>query len=97
VKIASLLELEDLLSDIDNAKDFHTIGGWPTLASLLLPAETLTSPQSSSNMSSSSKIDLQTVAAWAVGSAVKNSYDYQLWTIDSLLLGNKPTTIESSL
>lgn len=87
VKIAPLLELVDLLSDIDNAKDFHTIGGWPTLASLLVP---LTSPSksSSSNISSSS-IELQTVAAWAVGSAVKNSYDYQLWTIDSLLLGEE--------
>jgi len=85
VKIASLLELEDLLSDIDNAKDFHTIGGWPTLASLLIPPEVLSSP----NTNSSSSIELQTVAAWAVGSAVKNSYDYQLWTIDSLLIGDE--------
>lgn len=27
------LELEDLLSDIDNARDFHTLGLWPLLTS----------------------------------------------------------------
>lgn len=68
-KLAALLELEGLLCDIDNARDFHTIGGWPVLAALLAPSNAMA---------------LQTAAAWAVGSAVKNSYDYQLWTTEAV-------------
>eukprot|EP01036_Dinobryon_divergens_P033291 gene33291-43046_t len=65
-KQASLRELEGLLCDIDNARDFHTIGGWPALAACLSPAY---------------PADTQALAAWAIGSAVKNSYDYQLWLL----------------
>jgi hypothetical protein len=61
--------LEGLLCDIDNARDFHTIGGWPALAACL---------------SSAYPVDTQALAAWAIGSAVKNSYDYQLWVIEPL-------------
>ena len=32
---SSLQELEALLGDIDNARDFHTIGGWPALTNIL--------------------------------------------------------------
>jgi hypothetical protein len=63
-----LMELESLLSDIDNARDFHTIGGWPILISYLSPHR-------------SDK--LRELAALAVGTAVKNQYDYQLWLIES--------------
>ena len=68
-------ELEGLLCDIDNARDFHTIGGWPVLASLLAPSEGRDS-------------ETQALAAWAIGSAVKNSYDYQLWSVEPLDFGN---------
>ena len=35
-KVLSLLrELEALVDDVDNARDFHTIGGWPVLVELL--------------------------------------------------------------
>lgn len=62
-----LVELESLLADIDNARDFHTIGGWPVLISYL-------SPQRSER--------LRGLAALAVGTLVKNQYDYQLWVLD---------------
>ena len=74
-KQAALRELEGLLCDIDNARDFHTIGGWPVLASLLAPSEGRDS-------------ETQALAAWAIGSAVKNSYDYQLWSVEPLDFGN---------
>jgi hypothetical protein len=64
-----LRQLESLLDDVDNARDFHTIGGWPTLLSFL----TAQHPAS-----------VRSTAAWAVGTAVKNTYDYQLWTLEGL-------------
>lgn len=36
VMMAQLVDLESFLEDIDNARDFHTIGGWPVLANTLL-------------------------------------------------------------
>ena len=33
--LSSLRELEALVDDVDNARDFHTIGGWPVLSELL--------------------------------------------------------------
>lgn len=64
-----LHQLESLLDDVDNARDFHTIGAWPTLLAFLQPHM---------------HIDLRTAAAWAVGTAVKNTYDYQLWTLETV-------------
>jgi hypothetical protein len=64
-----LRQLESLLDDVDNARDFHTIGAWPTLLSFLRPAH----PAS-----------VRAAAAWAVGTAVKNTYDYQLWVLEQL-------------
>lgn len=64
-----LKELEALLDDVDNARDFHTIGGWPTLLSFLTESH----PPA-----------VRATAAWAVGTAVKNTYDYQLWTLEAL-------------
>ena len=63
----TLKELEFLLSDIDNARDFHTIGAWPILVSML---------------DKKYGVETRARAAWAIGSAVKNSYDYQLWTLE---------------
>lgn len=65
--LPALAELESLVSDVDNAKDFHTIGGWVILSSLL---------------SARYPNEIRAAAAWAVGTAVKNSYDYQLWAIE---------------
>jgi len=62
-----LRELESTLTDIDNARDFHTIGGWPVLVDML---------------DSRHPSDLRALAALAVGTAVKNSYDYQLWVLE---------------
>lgn len=68
-KVYLLRQLESLLDDVDNARDFHTIGAWPTLLTFLRPTQPLA---------------VRTVAAWAVGSAVKNTYDYQLWALESI-------------
>ena len=66
--VSSLRELEGLVDDVDNARDFHTIGGWPILVGMLEPHHSTS---------------VQAAAAWAIGTAVKNSYDYQLWALES--------------
>lgn len=64
-----LRQLESLLDDVDNARDFYTIGAWPTLLSFLTAQHT---------------DEARAAAAWAVGTAVKNTYDYQLWTLETI-------------
>lgn len=65
---ANMVELESYLEDVDNARDFHTIGGWTILIDALL-----------SNRSDK----VRSLAAWCVGTAVKNSYEYQLYTLET--------------
>lgn len=65
--IGALADLEDLLSDIDMARDFHTIGGFPTLAAMLRDSQ----PES-----------VREMAAWAIGTAVKNEPGHQLWVLE---------------
>lgn len=65
--IGALADLEDLLSDIDMARDFHTIGGFPTLASRLRDSQ----PEG-----------IREMAAWAIGTAVKNQPEHQLWVLE---------------
>jgi len=67
--LKALVILESLLADIDNARDFHTIQGWPVLVSLLQAD----APDS-----------VKCAVALCVGTAVKNDYSYQLWTLESL-------------
>mmetsp|Transcript_6368 Transcript_6368/g.10438 ORF Transcript_6368/g.10438 Transcript_6368/m.10438 type:complete len:474 (-) Transcript_6368:170-1591(-) len=62
--------LEHLLADIDNARDFHNIGKWSALTSLL-PGLTQRS------------IAVQTKALHCIGTAVKNDYDFQLWVLEA--------------
>ncbi|CAN0130208.1 unnamed protein product [Scytosiphon promiscuus] len=67
-RVDALVDLEDLLSDIDMARDFHTIGGFPTLASML---------------DGSQSEGIREVAAWAIGTAVKNEPEHQLWVLET--------------
>ncbi len=68
-KLAIFEELESLLTDIDNARDFHTIGAWPYLISHL-------------HRNQPDRVRAMTL--WCVGSLVKNSYDYQLFLLEPL-------------
>eukprot|EP00752_Nemacystus_decipiens_P016538 g14781.t2 len=90
--IVALADLEDMLSDIDMARDFHTIGGLPTLASKLRDPQ----PES-----------VREMAAWVIGTAVKNEPEHQLWVLEdgqdsqpsalALLLENAKTAETSTL
>ena len=58
----ALLELQDLVEDLDQARDFKTIGGFPEVIALL----------------ASEIAPIQAAAAWVLGSAVKNHRELQL-------------------
>ncbi|CAM9121448.1 unnamed protein product [Hapterophycus canaliculatus] len=66
-RIGALADLEELLSDIDMARDFHSIGGFPTLVSMLR---------------GSRSESIREMAAWAIGTAVKNEPEHQLWVLE---------------
>jgi hypothetical protein len=63
----ALLDLEDHLSDMDMARDFHTLGGWQPLTALLQPHQ---------------PSDVREKAAWAIGTAVKNAPEFQKWVLE---------------
>lgn len=65
--VDALTDLEDLLSDIDMARDFHTLGGFPLLSSMLQESR----PER-----------VREIAAWAIGTAVKNEPEHQLWVLE---------------
>lgn len=66
-------DLESLVSDIDNAKDFYTIGGWKIIVSLLASG-TLDVPN-------------QALTILLIGTAIKNNRDYQTWVVEEISLG----------
>lgn len=68
--IVHLTDLEQLVADIDNARDFHTVGGWPLLTSLL-PGLTQRSEL------------VQAKVVHCIGTAIKNDYDFQLWVLET--------------
>lgn len=66
---SSLLNLEYLLEDMDNARDFHQIGEWDRLVALL------ESPYMSSHH--------KALVAWCMGTAIKNTDTFQEWMIEA--------------
>lgn len=74
-----LKELEYDLSDIDMSRDFYTLGGWDILVSLLLPD---THKNANRHNDASYPMDkIQTTVAWVMGTAVKNTDEFQNWII----------------
>jgi hypothetical protein len=61
--IGTLQDLEYQLSDIDMARDFFTLGGWSTLVQLVA-------------MESSDDSKVPGMAAWVLGTAVKNTEEF---------------------
>uniref|UniRef100_A0A7S2NGV3 Nucleotide exchange factor Fes1 domain-containing protein n=1 Tax=Haptolina brevifila TaxID=156173 RepID=A0A7S2NGV3_9EUKA len=62
----ALLDLEELAADVDNARDLHTIGGFPLVLALFASAEP----------------PLQAASAWVVGSSVKHQREMQLHLLE---------------
>lgn len=96
--VSVLQDLEHQFTDIDVARDFHTLGGWAILVSLLSDDihksqnQTLTAEQLK-------KVEqIQENAAWAIGTAVKNIGEFAPWALEEFAIdGIKTTPIDMLL
>mmetsp|Transcript_29064 Transcript_29064/g.62288 ORF Transcript_29064/g.62288 Transcript_29064/m.62288 type:complete len:530 (-) Transcript_29064:1659-3248(-) len=94
--IVSLLkDLEFQLSDIDMARDFHTMNGWPLLVRLLSEEIHVPVNKTIDELSRSTKTKIRTIqshAAWAIGTAVKNTEEFYPFGVESVAIFNGKTT-----
>lgn len=93
-----LNDVEYHVGDVDHARDFHTLGGWPVLVSLLTDAVHVSSNDAADNSTTSvSDIDrgiideIQAAAAWVIGTAVKNHDEFHAWALEDLRAAFDPT------
>eukprot|EP00339_Tiarina_fusa_P018326 CAMPEP_0117083646 /NCGR_PEP_ID=MMETSP0472-20121206/58888_1 /TAXON_ID=693140 ORGANISM="Tiarina fusus, Strain LIS" /NCGR_SAMPLE_ID=MMETSP0472 /ASSEMBLY_ACC=CAM_ASM_000603 /LENGTH=379 /DNA_ID=CAMNT_0004812347 /DNA_START=124 /DNA_END=1261 /DNA_ORIENTATION=+ len=86
-----LNNLEYLLTDIDMARDFHTLGGWGLLVSLLSEESHVPENTTLSKMPRGLEDKVRAVqahAAWAIGTAIKNTGEFFPLAIEPVILGN---------
>jgi hypothetical protein len=77
-----LKDLEYQLSDVDMARDFHTLGGWPYLVSLLHEAV-----HESCRVKEEERAlvyEIQSLAAMTVGTAVSNLEEFRYWALEDV-------------
>eukprot|EP00934_Nitzschia_sp_Nitz4_P009459 Nitzschia sp. Nitz4//scaffold438_size7339//4319//5842//NITZ4_009159-RA/size7339-processed-gene-0.2-mRNA-1//-1//CDS//3329551859//9449//frame0 len=85
-----LQDLEFQLADVDNARDFHTMGGWDLLVSLLTEEVHMRNLTTTSNISQETLQKIRTVqaqAAWVMGTAVKNTGEFFPYAIEKIDIG----------
>ena len=88
--IECLKDLEYQLSDIDHARDFHTLGGWSYLVALLYDQTHLTCCQSSDTGTDNDYNDdalmyeIQALAAMTIGTAVGNLGEFRSWALEDV-------------
>jgi nucleotide exchange factor SIL1 len=92
--ISLLKDLEFQLTDLDNARDFHTLGGWELLV-VLLSEDAHVQNNTISKLSPSIEAKLRAVqahAAWTIGTAVKNTGEFFPYAIEPVKLNASTTT-----
>jgi hypothetical protein len=90
-----LHDLELHLSDVDAALDFHTLGGWPLLVSLLSDTVHESANQTLTPELLEKVNEIQEHAAWAIGTAVKNMEEFFPYAVEELKIdGSKTTPID---
>jgi nucleotide exchange factor SIL1 len=87
--VAVLQDLEYQLTDLDMARDFHTLGGWPILSSLLADAiheshSTNNTQQILSDEDWNNVNLIQALAAWVIGTAVKNTDEFSPYATEEV-------------
>lgn len=84
--VSALESLEEYVADVDNARDFHTLGGWSRLSDAL---QKWRLPPASDETAAA--------AAWAIGTAIQNEPTFQEWLMheaaDGIVLLNELVTI----
>ncbi|KAL3761333.1 hypothetical protein ACHAWU_000467 [Discostella pseudostelligera] len=86
--ISALRDLEYLLSDVDNARDFHTMGGWSILVALLDENVHHSIPMSEDDARDEEVLVLvdkvQALAALCIGTAVSNLDEFRSWALEDV-------------
>lgn len=92
--ISALRDLEFQLSDVDMARDFHTLGGWPYLVSLLdngVHSTTVAVADADAVVDKEEEeaisilIDeIQALAAMTIGTAVSNLGEFNGWALENV-------------
>ncbi|KAG7345103.1 hypothetical protein IV203_032634 [Nitzschia inconspicua] len=89
--VSVLDDLQFQVSDIDMARDFHTMGGWPLLVSLLsdnahVAVNTTIDGQSPTTQAKIRRI--QALAAETMGTSVKNTGEFFPFAVESIVIDN---------
>ena len=102
-----LEDLEDHLSDVDNARDFHdALQGWAPLAAKLAPMTPSAVSAGDEELQSEStpaplpprfelrrnSPSVRAAAAMVVGTAIKNEADFKYWILEALPHVHRPAT-----
>jgi nucleotide exchange factor SIL1 len=100
--VDALRDLEYLLSDVDIARDFHTLGGWPGLVALLEPTRDV----HGGGMKADVVVDVldedmeilidevRSLAAMTIGTAVGNIGEFRHWALEDVT--SSSSELESS-
>ncbi|KAL7434309.1 hypothetical protein ACHAXM_003978, partial [Skeletonema potamos] len=83
--VKALRDLEFLLSDVDMARDFHTLGGWPYLIALL--DETLHDVNNDDDRTAAAAAlvdEVRALAATTIGTAVGNLGEFRPWALEDV-------------
>ena len=91
--VAVLQDLEFQLIDVDMTRDFYTLGGWPLLVSLLSDTVHLASNETLTDGLLEKIHVIQTHAAWALGTAVKNTGEFAPYAVEEVLIGETKLTV----
>eukprot|EP00984_Skeletonema_dohrnii_P030190 scaffold21476_cov88-Skeletonema_dohrnii-CCMP3373.AAC.1 len=82
--IEALRDLEFQLSDVDMARDFHTLGGWPYLIALL--DDTLHGGHDDDDNDEIQALvdEIRALAATTIGTAVSNLGEFRHWALEDV-------------
>eukprot|EP00985_Skeletonema_marinoi_P027112 scaffold21733_cov120-Skeletonema_marinoi.AAC.6 len=86
--IEALRDLEFQLSDVDMARDFHTLGGWPYLIALL--DDTLHGGHDDDDVNENNDEiralvdEIRALAATTIGTAVSNFGEFRHWALEDV-------------
>jgi nucleotide exchange factor SIL1 len=87
--VSVLQDLEYQLGDLDMSRDFHTLGGWPLLSSLVSENVHVPQNKSISRLSRSTETKIRAVqsnAAWVMGTAVKNTEEFFPFAVEPFII-----------
>ena len=92
---AALLDLEYQLTDVDMARDFHTLGGWPLLVSLLHHSAHAVNGTKTDAMERAVQT-IQTNAAWVIGTIVKNTGEFYPFATEPIQVAEMGGALETN-